>query len=177
MMNLYKYCINLPPPLSLYASFSHSFPLSLAFQFSSSSFCVIVLLSPILLFPFLSLSLFVPFSISNVLSLNIDTLPVIVQQPQSVVATVGSEVMLECSAMSLPTPEITWIKDGTIVDEGSDNRIDINQALVMSSMDEVLSTLMIVNVSLSDDGEYSCNASNIVGSVVSNTVNLTVQGK
>ena len=84
--------------------------------------------------------------------------------------------MLNCSAMSLPIPEIVWIKDGTIVDEGSDNRIDINQMLVMLSTDEVLSTLTIANLSLSDDGSYSCNASNDNGSAVSNTANLTVQG-
>lgn len=43
------------------------------------------------------------------------------ERPSEVSAPMGEELTLECRAAGNPTPQLSWLKDGMVV-EGSDGR-------------------------------------------------------
>lgn len=63
---------------------------------------------------------------------------------------------------------ITWKKDGESLKE---------RAHIYNRLDETKSTLVITKVGEDDSGEYSCEASNKLGTVVRSSVTLNVKGK
>lgn len=94
--------------------------------------------------------------------------PVLTKIPSAVTVRAGSVARFECAATGLPDPEISWQKDGgNDFPAARDRRMDINP------VDDVYS---ITGVKQSDQGIYSCMASNSAGVTVAN-VSLTVLGK
>lgn len=70
--------------------------------------------------------------------------------------------MLECVASGIPTPHVTWAKDGLDLRNHNNTRF-------------LLSNLLIDAVSESDSGTYVCHADNGIGSVSSARVLYDVQ--
>uniref|UniRef100_A0A1I7ZQQ0 Down syndrome cell adhesion molecule-like protein Dscam2 n=1 Tax=Steinernema glaseri TaxID=37863 RepID=A0A1I7ZQQ0_9BILA len=75
--------------------------------------------------------------------------PRFVIEPQSRVVVEGQAVILECVANGWPKTNVKWLKDSSTVELGSDR---IRKA--------GSSSLLILNVNLSDSGVYTCRASN-----------------
>uniref|UniRef100_A0A672JP42 Ig-like domain-containing protein n=1 Tax=Salarias fasciatus TaxID=181472 RepID=A0A672JP42_SALFA len=99
---------------------------------------------------------------------NVPSVPPVLEGPlqESLNYTLGSHVALlsmgetltlECRASGVPTPQLSWLKDGVPL-KGSDTR------------------LQLPDVAPSDAGLYSCVASNQAGSSTK-SFNLTVLGK
>ncbi|KAG7252907.1 LOW QUALITY PROTEIN: hypothetical protein CRUP_035060, partial [Coryphaenoides rupestris] len=76
----------------------------------------------------------------------------------------SSTLTLACSAQGVPTPLITWYKNGVQVQEGPG--ITLGKAGVLT----------IERVKKEDEGLYECMASNVVGSVNASAV-VTVSGE
>ena len=80
-----------------------------------------------------------------------------------------------CQAVGRPAPEISWYFNGVMINV-SDNS---SKYMIMSRSLNVTTTentLTVYNVTSSDVGTYTCNSSNIIGSVISSGV-LTVTSK
>ena len=83
----------------------------------------------------------------------------------------GEDVDIECTVSGVPTPTVTWEKDGTGL--SSTPELFIGQTTMLN--DSVFSFLRITNIDTSDDGSYSCTGSNRVGDNTS-TIELGVSG-
>jgi len=71
----------------------------------------------------------------------------------------GDDVELQCMVSGIPLPSIAWERDGVQLSGGS--RITISHTPINSSA--VSSLLRIASIDTSDDGSYTCRASNRVG--------------
>lgn len=76
--------------------------------------------------------------------------------------TKGQRLVLECVASGIPTPQVTWAKDG------QDLRFHNNTRFLLSN-------LLIDAVVEGDSGTYVCQADNGIGSSNSATVLYDVQ--
>lgn len=74
-------------------------------------------------------------------------------------------MQLLCQATGNPMPQLNWFKDGHAVSASKYPSLAIGKSI-----------LQLDNVTLSDEGNYSCVASNIVGNT-SRSVYVTVLGK
>ena len=87
----------------------------------------------------------------------------------------GSNVTFNCVSFSYAPVTYTWLKDGvTLLDD--DVNIIINTINYEDST-TFATTLMILDVQLSDDGVYVCNAANREDTVLSYNTTLSVIGK
>lgn len=85
----------------------------------------------------------------------------------------GANAVLVCSATSEPTHTVQWLKDGV--------QLSLTEKYSLSSNSgtderEVVSTLVVINATMYDTGNYTCQVSNIHGSQ-SATAHLEVQSK
>ena len=77
--------------------------------------------------------------------------------------------------MGEPIPDISWYFNGAMIN-ASDNS---SKYMIMSrslNITTTENTLTVYNVASSDVGTYSCNSSNIIGSVTNSRI-LTVTSK
>ncbi|MEJ1270154.1 hypothetical protein NN561_000975 [Cricetulus griseus] len=81
--------------------------------------------------------------------------------PQSLVTLLNKSIVLECSAEGVPTPRMTWRKDGAVL-AGSHTRL-------LSS-----GSLVIISPSVDDTASYECTVTSDAGED-KRTVHLTVQ--
>ena len=84
-------------------------------------------------------------------------------------------VIFLCQALGEPVPSISWYFNGVMINV-SDNR---SKYMIMSRSLNITNTenaLTVYNVTSSDVGTYTCNASNFIGSVTSSGI-LTVTSK
>ncbi|XP_065114243.1 brother of CDO isoform X1 [Paramisgurnus dabryanus] len=81
---------------------------------------------------------------------------------RSIMVNKGQRLVLECVASGIPTPQVTWAKDG--LDLRNHNNTQF-----------LLSNLLIDTASESDSGTYVCHADNGIGSANSATVRYDVQ--
>ncbi|CAH1784097.1 unnamed protein product [Owenia fusiformis] len=91
--------------------------------------------------------------------------PVFTKKPVDVTVKAGSTARLECAAKGSPGPEIAWQKDG-----GDDFPAARERRMHVMPEDDVF---FIVEVKSSDEGTYSCTATNAAGSIIVNAT-LTV---
>ncbi|MED6268612.1 hypothetical protein CHARACLAT_024207, partial [Characodon lateralis] len=82
--------------------------------------------------------------------------------PRSIMVTKGQRLVLECVASGIPTPHVTWAKDGLELRSHNNTRF-------------LLSNLLIDAVSEGDSGTYVCRADNGRGSDRAATVLYDVQ--
>ncbi|XP_048772936.2 hemicentin-1-like isoform X2 [Ostrea edulis] len=75
---------------------------------------------------------------------------------QDMIVMEGKSAFLNCDTQGDPEPEITWKKDGVILDPTSDLDIDLTP----------FGSLQFSSVKLRDDGRYVCIATNPAGSAV-----------
>lgn len=85
--------------------------------------------------------------------------------PVSAVVSVGNSIVLPCSAVGSPEPQITWYKDGRKISSTHRHYIFL----------EGSSDLKIINAAVKDQGNYVCRASNKQGFVSAST-ELSVHG-
>jgi len=79
-----------------------------------------------------------------------------VVQPSDVTAVAGSATTLQCRPpASFPPANVTWYKDGELLEPSARRRSSFPAAEVEGSGD-----LRFVEVQLTDDGRYVCVASN-----------------
>ncbi|XP_070706257.1 protein turtle homolog A [Pempheris klunzingeri] len=82
--------------------------------------------------------------------LSVTALPTFTEAPPPAVeALVGSHLSLACVANGNPTPTVTWLKDGTVI-----QRINYQEGI-----------LSLRAVSMQSAGQYTCHASNSEGNV------------
>ena len=86
--------------------------------------------------------------------------PTFTKVPKDVTVRAGTAARLECAAHGLPQPEIAWQKDG-----GDDFPAARERRMHVMPDDEVF---FIVSVKSSDQGVYSCMATNAAGTVIAN---------
>uniref|UniRef100_A0A8C2WMG3 Heparan sulfate proteoglycan 2 n=1 Tax=Cyclopterus lumpus TaxID=8103 RepID=A0A8C2WMG3_CYCLU len=85
-------------------------------------------------------------------SIGLGTQPQVQVSPQNIEAHEGDNLRLYCRATGVPTPKLTWLKNGgQIPPQARMDRTDIG-------------TLLIPNVQMSDSGTYMCVGSNSIGS-------------
>lgn len=94
----------------------------------------------------------------------------IIISPSALKVTKGSQVTLNCHLPdALPSPNVSWLKDGVPLDVRYDGRVKvINQ--------DNLSQVVFRKAWTSDSGYYSCQVSNPVGRRI-DKVKLNVYGK
>ena len=83
--------------------------------------------------------------------------------PASIVLERGSSTNLTCLANGDPTPNYQWYKSGQLL------------TTTQVSLDDGNKTLILTNVTMEDDGVYTCEAYNVEGNVTSST-RLAVHG-
>ena len=84
-------------------------------------------------------------------------------------------VIFLCQAVGEPVPDISWYFNGVMINV-SDNS---SKYMIMSRLLNITTTentLTVYNVTSSNVGTYTCNSSNIIGSVTSSGI-LTVTSK
>ena len=98
--------------------------------------------------------------------------PRIDTHPTDVLINNGSLATFTCEAFSYVSANLTWLQDGNVLVESSTINITTNND------DHVYTTtLSILNVQLSDDGNYVCRVANREGEVMSNAATLAIIGK
>ena len=90
--------------------------------------------------------------------------PPSVSLPPSIVASQGDPLSLDCSASGNPPPSLSWYKDGQPLP--SNGRVSISPEREVA----------IASLYSTDDGDYTCVASNSEGSA-SATTTVTVLGE
>ncbi|KRZ83387.1 Peroxidasin -like protein [Trichinella sp. T8] len=75
-------------------------------------------------------------------------------RPQNTIALEGAEVKLECDPVGYPQPAIVWTKNGRSIP--TNRRISISNAGTV---------LKINSISADDEGQYTCYATNALGSI------------
>ena len=101
--------------------------------------------------------------------------PVITSHPINMTAKKGSNVTFNCMSFSFATVTYTWLKNGEVL-------LDDDVNIIISTVDDedndnYTTTLMILDVQLSDNGAYGCNATNNEGTASSNVATLSVISK
>nr|XP_020465566.1 immunoglobulin superfamily DCC subclass member 3 [Monopterus albus] len=76
-----------------------------------------------------------------------------VQPPQSIARPVGTTAIFTCQAQGEPEPQLTWLKNGQILEPGGHVKLRNNN-----------STLTIYGISQDDEAIYQCIAENSAGS-------------
>ena len=101
--------------------------------------------------------------------------PEIKSHPMNMRVNNGSNVTFNCVSFSYAPVNFTWLKNGVMLLDG-----DVN-IVINADNDEdnntYTTTLMILDVQLSDNGVYVCSATNKEDSTLSNLANLSVIGK
>lgn len=82
--------------------------------------------------------------------------------PRAMKVQVGHAIDLPCVTQGVPEPSVSWLKDGTVMQDGSRYRIS-DGALTLNQ------------VALIDEGIYVCRAVNIAGKEET-AIQLHVQG-
>ena len=84
-----------------------------------------------------------------------------------IILTKGYALILTCK-VNEETIKVTWKKDGNSITE---------RAVIDTRLDEKTSKLTRTEVVEEDSGEYSCEASNMLGNVARSVVTVDVKGK
>ena len=69
---------------------------------------------------------------------------------------IGESIELNCSSFAVPPANITWLKDGRLLDV-SDSSVEVSSSIEDSI---TLSQLSLNNLGFADTGLYSCKATN-----------------
>ena len=80
-----------------------------------------------------------------------------------------------CQAVGEPVPDISWYLNDVMINvsDNSSKYMIVSRSFNITTTEN---TLTVYNVTSSDVGTYTCNASNIIGSVTSSGI-LTVTSK
>ena len=75
---------------------------------------------------------------------------------------------LTCTADGVPTPSVTWFRNGELVIDEIGSKFTISETVLPNGLrpgipESVSSSLTVSDLVTKDDGEYSCSAKNGVG--------------
>lgn len=85
--------------------------------------------------------------------------------PSTVGKVLGDELDIDCVATGKPKPtSIQWYFNGTLIDSSSNDRTTITNTLGANDDLTISSTLNIQSLDESNQGVYTCTASNIIPS-------------
>ncbi|NXA05787.1 HMCN2 protein, partial [Sapayoa aenigma] len=101
---------------------------------------------------------------AKVVTLALQSAPMVTVTPGAVTAHTGQQVLLHCIVSGEPTPSVEWQRDGEPLTEGPNAHVLPN------------ATLLLPAVAHHDAGRYSCLAHNALGSAVAHG-SLDVQGE
>ncbi|GFX12163.1 roundabout homolog 3 [Trichonephila clavipes] len=90
--------------------------------------------------------------------------PFFVKEPEHLTVLANVDVAFPCKVDGDPKPTLTWRK--------KDGKMPVGRAEIAED-----SSLVIRNVNVADEGTYVCEAENIVGSISSEEVTLTVHSR
>ena len=86
-----------------------------------------------------------------------------VSGPQYTVVT-GDSVTIQCIALGIPPPSITWYRNGTKISNNTDPRVNLDDPVTSLNGSEntyaVSRTLTLEESNYEDSGTYECKASN-----------------
>ena len=102
-------------------------------------------------------------------------IPTISNSINNEISNQTENVTFLCQAVGEPVPDIIWYFNGVMMN-ASDNS---SKYMIMSrslNITTTENTLIVYNVTSSDVGTYTCNSSNIIGSVTSSGI-LSVTSK
>ncbi|NWS94174.1 HMCN2 protein, partial [Mionectes macconnelli] len=101
---------------------------------------------------------------AKVVTLVLQSAPVVTVTPGAVTAHAGQRVLLHCIVSGEPTPSVEWQRDGEPLPEGPHARVLPN------------ATLLLPAVAHRDAGRYSCLTRNALGSAIAHG-SLDVRGE
>ncbi|XP_019904661.3 palladin isoform X3 [Esox lucius] len=101
--------------------------------------------------------------------------PVFTKVLQDAQASEGQVVVLECRVRGCPPPQVTWSRQGQVIQDSPDFRILQKTEPRSAAEPEEICTLVISEAFPEDGGQFCCTASNRYGSV-SSTAQLFVTG-
>ena len=103
------------------------------------------------------------------------TVPKIENAINNEVRNQEENVILLCQTVGEPVPDISWYFNGVMINvsDNSSKYMIMSRSLNITTTEN---TLTVYNVTSSDVGTYTCNSSNIIGSVTSSGI-LTVTSK
>ena len=102
-------------------------------------------------------------------------IPSIVNSSDDKVRDQTESVTFLCQVVGEPGPDIIWYFNGVMINvsNNSSKYMIVSRSLNITTTEN---TLTVYNVTSSDVGTYTCNSSNIIGSVTSSGI-LTVTSK
>ena len=104
-------------------------------------------------------------------------IPSVVIPPVDEIRDQTENVTFLCQAVGEPVPDISWYFNGVMINvsDNSSKYMIMSRSLNITTTEN---TLTVYNVTSSDVGTYTCNSSNIIGSVrVTSSGILTVTSK
>ena len=106
--------------------------------------------------------------------------PIIIMGPESVNVSINTEnITLNCTAIGVPIPDITWIHNGSVLNSDVMFSDEIYFDTFEDDVGTRLSVLTIVSAQPNNTGSYACNATSPVElyeSIMSEVVTVLVQG-
>lgn len=93
--------------------------------------------------------------------------PVFIRLPATAQFIEGGDAVFECQVSGNPMPNVVWTRRGAIIKNDDRHTVTYNPSTGQS-------ILSIKNLTMDDDGEYNCTASNTAGEA-SLTVSITKQ--
>ena len=106
---------------------------------------------------------------------NLAVIPIIETLINDEVQNQNENVTFPCHSVGEPVPNISWYFNGVMINvsDNSSKYMIVSRSLNITTTEN---TLTVYNVTSSDVGTYTCNSSNIIGSVTSSGI-LTVTSK
>ena len=104
-------------------------------------------------------------------------MPVAVPSKTSIIAEEMTDVVLQCVVTGIPSPSISWYRNGAILPSSSHQHITVGvpiEQLLTTQIYRVTRNPTIENVTKNDYGLYTCVGENAYGND-SNVFQLTVQ--
>ena len=102
-------------------------------------------------------------------------IPSIEISPNNEIRNQEENVTFLCQSVGEPVPDISWYFNGVMINvsDNSSKYMIVSRSLNITTTEN---TLTVYNVTSSDVGTYTCNSSNVIGSVTSSGI-LTITSK
>ena len=112
---------------------------------------------------------------TNIFIYYFTVIPSIINSINNEVSDQTENVTFLCQAVGEPVPDISWYFNGVMINvsDNSSKHIIMSKSLNITTTEN---TLTVYNVTSSDVGTYTCDSSNIIGSVTNSGI-LTVTSK
>ena len=108
------------------------------------------------------------------ISLLVEHIPTTSPTQLSVAQSPGHPSSLSCEVTAVPVPAVSWYRLGSPLGPTKmKSHGDLSIVIEGYKDGRMISSLVFYNVTLEDFGQYSCNASNVIGQVLLHTTFTT----